>query len=244
MKAMIFAAGLGTRLQSITSNKPKALVEVAGVPLLEHAILYLKSFGVTEIVINVHHFADQIIKFLQQRNNFGITIHISDESNLLLDTGGGLKKAKHYLQGDEPIVLVNVDIISNLDLNKVLDYHFQEKALATLVVRKRETQRYLVFDTYLNLCGWKNVQTGEVKQSNKRDTANEMYAFSGIHIIQPELLKLITEEGKFSMIDLYLRLAINHHIKAFIDTSDLWFDLGKPEQLTEAETIIRKYRIS
>ncbi len=237
---MIFAAGLGSRLQAATANKPKALVEISGKPLLEHAINYLKRFGIKEVVINVHHFADQIIGFLHEKNNFGIDIRISDEQGLLLETGGGLKKAAPLFSGSDPIVLYNVDIFSNLDLTRLLSYHLQEKSLATLVVRKRETTRYLLFDKQFQLAGWKDLRSGKIKISQPTFVGeSEEYAFSGIHIVNPEIFDLITEEGKFSIIDLYLRLAQNQPIKAFVDNSEIWLDLGKPQQLDEAEKMIR-----
>ncbi|HBL76960.1 MAG: hypothetical protein A2W90_19690 [Bacteroidetes bacterium GWF2_42_66] len=243
MRAMLFAAGLGTRLQAVTANRPKALVEVAGKPLLEHAVNYLKSFGIREGVINVHHFADRIIEFLHERNNFGIDLKISDERDLLLETGGGLKKAAPLFPGNEPIILYNVDIFSNLDLNRLLSYHLQEKALATLAVRKRKTSRYLLFDRQFQLSGWKDVRSGEIKISRPASIdESEEFAFSGIHIVNPEIFSLIIEEGKFSIIDLYLRLAQNQTIKAFTDDSEMWFDLGKPEQLAEAERMIKTFR--
>jgi NDP-sugar pyrophosphorylase family protein len=241
MRAMLFAAGLGTRLQAITGDKPKALVEISGKPLLEHAILYLKSFGIREVVVNVHHFADQIIEFLQGKNNFGIHVQISDERDCLLETGGGLKKAAPLFPGNEPVVLYNVDILSSLDLNRLLSYHLAGKALATLVVRKRVTSRYLLFDRQLQLSGWKNIRSGETKIC-RPDPLNdpEEFAFSGIHIIDPKLFSLITEDGRFSIIDLYLRLAQNQSIRAFLDDSEIWFDLGKPEQLAEAGKMLKK----
>jgi len=236
LKALLFAAGLGTRLKTFTNDKPKALVLLAGKPLLQHAIEHLKKFGITEITVNVFHFAEQIISFLEENNSFEITIHVSDERDELLDTGGGLKKAAVFLKGNEPILIYNVDVISNLDLKKVLDYHLQEKALATLVVRSRETSRYLMFDQNLNLAGWKNFSNGETRIS-RIDTFPEAQplAFSGIHILQPEIFDLISEEGKFPIMDLYIRLAETHSIKAFVDHSELWMDLGKPEQLELAE---------
>ncbi|MBL7968591.1 MAG: nucleotidyltransferase family protein [Prolixibacteraceae bacterium] len=236
MKALLFAAGLGTRLKEHTQNKPKALVEVAGKPLIQYAVEYLKSYGITDITINVFHFAEQVISFLEANNFFGIDIHISDERNELLDTGGGLKKASHFLKGSEPILIYNVDVLSNLDLNALFRQHLSGNALATMAVRNRKTSRYLMFDQSLQLAGWKNVESGETRIS-RAETFQEAqpFAFCGIHIIQPELLNLITEEGKFPIIDLYLRLAKNHEIKAFIDDSSLWMDLGKPDQLQAAE---------
>ena len=238
MKALLFAAGLGTRLKEYTQDKPKALVDLSGRPLLQHAIEHLKRFGITNIVINVFHFAEQIISFVEENNSFGIDIHISDEHDQLLDTGGGLKKAGVFLKGDEPILIYNVDVISNLDLNILQKYHQEQKALATLVVRQRETSRYLMFDQNQQLAGWKNFSNGETRISRPESFADaQPLAFSGIHIIQPELLELITEEGKFPIMDLYLRLAKDHSIKAFIDQSNLWMDLGKPEQLLAAEKL-------
>ena len=241
MKALLFAAGMGTRLKSYTQDKPKALVTLAGKPLIQHAIEYLISFGITDITINVFHFAEQVTEFIDEHNSFGITIHISNERDQLLDTGGGLKKAGTFLKGDEPIVIYNVDVISNLDLNAVLKYHQEQKALATLVVRSRETSRYLMFDRNLQLAGWKNFSNGDTIISRAKEFQEaEPFAFSGIHIVQPEILDLITAEGKFPIIDLYLRLAKEHLIKAYIDQSDLWMDLGKPEQLLAAEELLSK----
>ena len=240
MKALLFAAGLGTRLKEHTQDKPKALVNLAGKPLLQHAIEYLKNNGISDITINVFHFAEQIISFLEENNSFGVNIHISDESDQLLETGGGLKRASAFLMGKEPILIYNVDVISNLDLNLLLNYHLQQKALATLAVRTREASRNLMFDQNMFLAGWKNLSTGETRicRADLFENARPL-AFSGIHIIQPELLELITEEGRFPIIDLYLRLAKDHPIKAFVDTSSIWLDLGKPEQLQAAESLFR-----
>ena len=241
MKALLFAAGLGTRLKEHTQDKPKALVSVAGKPLLQHAIEHLKGFGISDITINVFHFAEQVISFVKENNSFGIDMHISDERDQLLDTGGGLKKAGTFLKGNEPILIYNVDVISNLDLNSLLKYHQEQKALATLVVRQRETSRYLMFDQNLQLAGWKNFSNGETIISRHESFADaQPLAFSGIHIIQPEFFELITEVGKFPIMDLYLRLAKDHSIKAFVDESDLWMDLGKPEQLLAAEKLFGK----
>ena len=241
VKALLFAAGLGTRLKEQTLSKPKALIDLAGKPLLRHAIEHLKQFGISDITVNVFHFAEQVISYLEENNSFGINIQISDERDQLLDTGGGLKKASVFLNGTEPILIYNVDVISNLDLNLLLKYHQEQKSLATLVVRARETSRYLMFDSALQMTGWKNFSNGETRISRDESFAeSQPFAFSGIHLIQPELLDLITEEGKFPIMDLYLRLAKSNSIKAFIDQSDLWMDLGKPEQLQAAEEIFRK----
>ena len=210
--------------------------------MLQHAIEHLKCFGITDVVINVFHFAEQVISFIEENKSFGINIQISDERNQLLDTGGGLKKAGLFLKGNnKPILIYNVDIISDLNLNILLKYHQEQKALATLVVRSRETSRYLMFDQNLELAGWKNCSNGETIISRPESFLNaQPLAFSGIHVIHPGLLDLITEEGKFPIMDLYLRLARNHSIKAFIDQSDLWMDLGKSEQLLAAEKLFAK----
>jgi NDP-sugar pyrophosphorylase family protein len=240
VKALLFAAGLGTRLKEHTLNKPKALVNLAGKPLLQHAIEHLKEFGISDITINVYHFAEQIIAFVEENKSFGISIHISDERDLLLDTGGGLKKAGVFLKGTDPILIYNVDIISNLNLNTLLNYHQEQKSLATLVVRHRETSRYLMFAPNLQLAGWKNFSNGETRISLEDSFADALpLAFSGIHLIQPEIFDLISEEGKFPIMDLYLRLAKNHPIKAYVDHSEVWMDLGKPDQLQAAEIFFR-----
>ena len=240
MKALLFAAGLGTRLKEHTLNKPKALVNLAGKPLLQHAIEHLKESGISDITINVYHFAEQIIAFVEEHQSFGISIHISDERDLLLDTGGGLKKAGTFLKGADPILIYNVDIVSNLNLNALLEYHQEQKSLATLVVRQRETSRYLMFDQNLLLAGWRNFSNGKTRISREESFADaQPMAFSGIHIIQPEMLELISEEGKFPIMDLYLRLAKNHPIKAYVDHSEVWMDLGKPDQLQAAEIFFR-----
>lgn len=237
MKAMIFAAGLGTRLNTETSDKPKALVDVGGKPLLQHAIEKLKIEGISEIVVNVHHFSELVKSFLKE-NDFGIKIYISDESKKLLDTGGGLKKAAGLLHSKDPILIYNVDIISNLNLQLLLEEHLKSGALATLTVRKRETQRYLKFDKNKQLVGWINKKTGESKISlpENFNKATEM-AFSGIQIVQPEIFSMMPEDEKFSIIDFYLELAKTHAIKGFFDNSDLWMDVGKPEQLKEARKL-------
>lgn len=241
VKALIFAAGLGTRLKEHTSDKPKALVELAGKPLLQHTIEKLISYQITDITINVHHFADQVISYIESHPFDGANIHISDERQELLDTGGGLKKAEHFLDGNEPVLIYNVDVISNLDLTILENYHHGSGSLATLVVRQRETSRYLMFSKDLLLAGWKNQSNGDTKIS-RTDSFDDAipFAFSGIQIVQPQIFKLITEKGKFPIIDLYLRLAKTKKICAFVDTSTVWMDLGKPDQLKMAEQLFSK----
>ena len=241
MKAMIFAAGLGTRLKPLTNDRPKALAKISGKTLLQRCIENLKQQGISNIVVNVHHFSEQIVNFLKQHDNFGVSVQISDESDELLETGGGLLKAKSLLAGNEPILIINVDILTDLDFSELLHFHNKEQALATLVVRQRKTSRYLLFDDSRQLTGWKNIKTGTTKICREDAFENSrQYAFSGIQIIQPELLNLITETGRFSIINLYLRLGETHTIKAFLDEQSNWMDLGKYEQLQDAEQLIQK----
>ena len=238
INAMIFAAGLGTRLKPYTANCPKALVELAGKPLLEHCILKLKAFGVDRIVINVHHFADQIEAFLLSNDNFGMDIRISDERELLLDTGGAIKKAKPLFIPNAPVLIYNVDILSSLKLEDLFAAHTGNQALATLNLRDKNTSRCLCFNKDGLLSGWKDESSGEVKIVNETYKASETFSFSGIHIIDSKLLGLIEEGAVFSIIDLYLRLAKKHRIVGYYDSSDIWMDLGKPEQLHKAEEIL------
>ena len=234
---MIFAAGLGTRLYPYTADRPKALVEVAGKTLLERAILKVQEAGCSEIIINIHHFGQQIIDFLKQKNNFGFKIHISDERENLLDTGGGILKAAPLLTGNEPFLVYNVDIISNINLNELLQYHRSKGGLSTLCVRKRETSRYFIFDNNMRLSGWQNISTGEQIIARESNESTPL-AFSGIHLIEPSVFQLITERGKFSIVELYLRLATDEPIYGFNDSSSQWMDLGKPNELMVAEKIL------
>jgi len=233
MKAMILAAGYGTRLKPLTDNKPKALIEVQGAPLLEHAINYLKRFNFTEIVVNVHHFADQIIDFLKVKQNFGVTIHISDEREQLLDTGGGLKKARHFFSTKEPFLVYNVDILSNINLNELIKTHKNSDALATLAVKERSTTRHILFDEELNLCEWRNVVTGEKKVSRTPNGELKPLGFSCIHVISPEIFDLMKEDGPFSIMPFYLDIAAEQNIKAYIHNESEWYDVGRYEHVAE-----------
>ncbi|MFW6246458.1 MAG: nucleotidyltransferase family protein [Tangfeifania sp.] len=240
MKAMIFAAGLGTRLKEETRNKPKALVEIGGKTLLQLAIEKLKKEDISEIVVNVHHFPDLMKSFLSE-HNFGVKITVSDETDELLETGGGLKKAAPLLKGKEPVLLYNVDILTDLNISEVVKFHQGKKALATLVVRNRETQRYFKFNQQKKLVGWINKKTGETKVSVPCDFGNaRQMAFSGIHIISPEIFKLLPDEKRFSITDWYLELAKNHLIQGYFDTSEFWMDVGKPEQLSKARKLFEE----
>lgn len=237
---MLFAAGLGTRLKPETKDKPKALVEIGGKTLLQHAIEKLKNEGISEVVVNVHHFSDLMKSYLKE-HNFGIPVTISDETDELLETGGGLKKAAPLLENDEPVVLYNVDILSSINLNDVLEYHNQKNALATLVVRDRETQRYFKFNRERRLVGWINKKNGKTKVSLPCDFGEAVsMAFSGIHVINPEILKLLPDEKRFSITDWYLDLAKNHFIQGYFDNSEMWMDVGKPEQLSKARRLLKK----
>jgi len=234
MKAMILAAGKGTRLQPLTNTMPKALVKVNGIPMLQRVIQKLIQSGVDEIILNVHHFADQIIEFLKENDYFGIRIEISHEEDELLDTGGGLKKASWFFKDNKPFILHNVDILSNLDLTKMLEYHQQTKALATLAVRERESSRYFLFNHQNRLCGWQNVKTGEIINHHPSNATNK-FAFSGIHIINPEIFDYCPDSSKFSIVKTYLYLSQNHPIIAFPHNQDYWFDIGNPDNLKDAE---------
>jgi NDP-sugar pyrophosphorylase family protein len=237
MKAMVFAAGLGTRLPEETSDKPKALVEIGGKTLLQRTVEKLKNEGFHEIVVNVHHFSEKMKTYLSE-NNFGVQIHISDESEKLLGTGGGLKKAAPLLKGNDPVVIYNVDILSTVNLTELVKYHRDSGALATLTVRDRKTERYLKFDQEKRLAGWLNKKTGETKISvpERFERAVEK-TFSGIHVVQPEIFDYMPAENRFSIIDFYLDLSKTQLIRGYFDDSDLWMDVGKPRQLEEARRL-------
>ena len=238
MKAMILAAGLGLRLRPITDNRPKALVEIAGRTLLEITLSRLRTFGIHEVIINVHHFADMVLEYLKANNNFGLRIEISREE-VLLDTGGGLKKAAYFFLEhsngfDDPFILHNVDVISTIDLRRMVQFHTENRALATLAVQDRETTRYLLFDEQLQLCGRRSGrdQKTELVRSSQQVLA---LAFSGIHVISPRLFAMMIEEGVFSIITSYLRLAAQgEKILAFRADEYYWRDLGRLDNVTQA----------
>lgn len=237
MKAMVLAAGLGTRLRPLTDDRPKALVEVGGRTMLEITLSRLRTFGIRDVIINVHHFADLVLAYLKANANFGMNIEISREE-VLLDTGGGLKKAAEFFLRDatpaEPFILHNVDVISNIDLARMVQVHTKDQALATLAVQNRETSRYLLFDQALHLCGRRSGRDQKVEWARPSQPVQAL-AFSGIHIISPRLLAMMTEEGAFSIITTYLRLAgAAETILAFPADEYYWRDLGKPENVTQA----------
>lgn len=234
MKAMVLAAGLGTRLHPLTNDKPKALVEVAGRTMLQITLDRLRDAGVHDVVINAHHFADALIAYLETHGNFGMQIEVSRE-DVLLDTGGGLKKAAWFFSGgEEPFLLHNVDVVSTIDLERMIAFHREQRALATLAVQKRETSRYLLFDEQGLLCGRRRGNGDTEMARNAKVT--ESVAFCGIHVIAPRLLDMMEEEGVFSIVDTYLRLAgRGKRILSFRADDYYWRDLGKPEQITAAE---------
>ena len=236
---MVFAAGLGTRLRPLTDTMPKALVPINGTPLLEHVLLKIKQAGIQEVVVNVHHFSQQIIDFLEEKQNFGISIQISDESNELLETGGGLRKALNLLGENEPILLHNVDILSNLNLSELITTH-QATDGATLVVSKRNTSRYLLFDENMALAGWHNVKTNELRPSSVNWESLHALAFSGIQIVSPPLLSSMADMPKrFSIIDFYLKMMNTTPIRAYIPSDYRMIDVGKIDTLNTAEEFIQ-----
>lgn len=234
MRAMIFAAGLGTRLRPATNKNPKALVPLNGRPMLGHVIGKLKDSGFDEIVINVHHYAGQIKKYLKRNKYFGVDIIISDESNELLDTGGGLQKAAEWLDYDEPFLLHNVDIYSEIDLNDFYDTHCESGNLVSLAVRDRKSTNYLLFNEAQKMIGWESVKN-KLQRMSRDEKVAYRYAFSGIHMISPEIFKYMNELPPFSIIGTYLNLAKEHPIGAYPHNEDHWIDLGKPEAIEKAE---------
>ncbi len=236
MKAMIFAAGLGTRLRPYTNDRPKALVEINGVPLLEIAIQRLTAAGVEEIIVNVHHFASQIEAFLQEKRYFGIRIELSDEREQLLDTGGGLKKAAWFFDDDQPFFAYNADILTTLDLKAMYAAHRASDALATLAVRTRESSRAFLFDDAGRLSGWRNLAT-QAERIVRPAVALQPMAFSGIHVISPGLFRYMPDETVFSIVDVYLNVASQEPVMAYPHDQDLWIDVGKPGALAEAQKI-------
>lgn len=237
---MILAAGLGTRLKPFTDKHPKALAMVNGKSLLQRNIEYLQKIGITEVLVNVHHFADQIIDAINTNNGWGSTVTISDETDAVLETGGGLKKAAWYFKNETSFLLINADILTNLDLDALVAKHTNTGALATLAVSVRNSSRYFLFDEAGKLCGWKNQNTGEYKPVHLSDSNTEHLqakAFSGIQVIDTKLLALMQREGKFSMVDVYLDLCATNTILAYDHTGATLLDVGKPESLALAATL-------
>jgi len=241
---MILAAGLGTRLRPLTDNRPKALVEIEGRTLLEITLSRLRAFGIREVIINVHHFASMILEYLRTNADFGMRIEVSREE-VLLDTGGGLKRAAYFFLEDsnpseEPFILHNVDVISTIDLRRMVQFHAENQALATLAVQEREASRYLLFDEQLQLCGRRS--GGDHKTEFVRSSRQlQVLAFSGIHVISPRLFALMIEEGVFSIITSYLHLAAHKEkILAFRADEYYWRDLGRPDEVMQAARDVKQ----
>ncbi|MDD3624990.1 MAG: nucleotidyltransferase family protein [Proteiniphilum sp.] len=245
MKAMIFAAGLGTRLRPLTDTLPKALVPISGKPLLQHTIEKLKRAGFDEIIINIHHFGQQIIDFVAENQSFGIRIEFSDERDKLLDTGGGIKKAAWFFNDGEPFLVHNVDILSNIDLRELLAFQKGSSSVATLVCSKRQTSRYLLFEGSGHLRGWINKKTGETKPPYPHINPSDYQelAFSGIHILQPAILDRMQEwPDAFSVIDFYIGICHENIISSYTPSGLQTIDAGKPETLSGAERFFRQLR--
>ncbi len=244
MKAMIFSAGLGSRFKPWTDTHPKALALVNGKSLLQRNIEYLQQYNIRDVVVNVHHFADQVIAAIKENNGWGSNVAISDETNEVLETGGGLLKARHLLESNEPFLSLNVDILTNLDLNKLVAFHQQNKPLVTFGVTNRKSSRVLLFDRQGSLCGWRNVQTGEergphllLSKKEKNSTQLKAMAYSCVVIYQPEIFNLIRQQGKFSIIETYLDLAAENVILGYDHSGDLLVDAGKPDSVAVAEKL-------
>jgi NDP-sugar pyrophosphorylase family protein len=231
MKALILAAGLGTRLMPLTASIPKALVSINGITLLEMTVGKLAGEGYNDIIVNVHHHPDQIIDFLAKKAFKDIRISISDEREQLLDTGGAILKARWFLDGKEPFLVHNVDVISDISLKKLRSAHLERESLATLSVIDRQTRRYFLFDQDLRLNGWMDASTGEIRWAASPAPQARRLAFSGIHLINPRIFSIMQEKGRFSIIDTYLELAGENPVHGYLQPGCSWFDVGKAEQL-------------
>jgi len=234
--ALILAAGLGSRLKPWTDHHPKALAVVNGKTLLQRNIEYLQKHGIYEVIVNVHHFAEQIISAIKKNKGWGSTVTVSDETDAVLETGGGLKKAGWYFAGEQNFVVMNVDILTDMNLSEMMEQHQMLQPLATLAVSDRETSRYFLFDDQHILSGWRNKQTGEERISRNADIFFQK-AFSGIHIINPSIFSLIKQEGKFSLVDVYLDLSKDRIISSYDHTGAKLIDVGKPESILKAEAV-------
>ncbi len=241
MKAMIFAAGLGTRLRPLTDTRPKALVEINGMPLLEIAIRRLQEAGVREIIVNIHHFGEQILDFLAQRPPGNLHIEVSDERDLLLDTGGGLKKSAWFFDDGKPFFVYNADVLSTLDLQVMYAVHLHDPgAITTLAVQERPSSRAFLFDAEGRLSGWRNTATGAERICRPVQPLTAL-AFSGIHVVDPRVFECMpADKMVFSMVDVYLDVAAKEVIRAYRHDGDAWIDVGKPEELEKARAVWRR----
>ena len=238
---MILAAGLGSRLQPVTNNIPKALVDVGGKTMLERTIRHLKQYGFDELIINLHHFPDKIKNYLEEHHHFDANITFSEEKSALLDTGGGLKHASWFFNDDFPFLIHNVDVLSDLNLKKVYEHHLNQDALATLVVQERSTSRYLLFDPQNRLCGWENTKKGRKVVIRESKTMKKL-AFSGIHMANPALFEYMPSANVFSIMDVYLKATEKENIVAYQDRESHWFDIGNLENLEKARKFISDSR--
>jgi MurNAc alpha-1-phosphate uridylyltransferase len=238
MKAMLLAAGLGTRLKPYTDHCPKALVEVNNKSLLEHNVRYLQQFGIYEVIVNVHHFAEQIEAAILEHDGYGSEITISDERAAVLETGGGLMKAAHFFDGEDNFAVMNVDILTNLDLSKMISAQETSDIFGTLAVIKRDSSRHLLFNGEMTLCGWTNNNTGERKIS-KDATPLIPYAFSGVQVLSAKVFDDVPFQGKFSLIDMYLHIAKTQTIRGYDHTGNIFIDVGKPESIEKAEYLFQ-----
>jgi MurNAc alpha-1-phosphate uridylyltransferase len=237
MKAMIFSAGLGTRFKPWTDNHPKALALVNGKSLLQRNIEYLQRYGIKDVVVNIHHFPQQIIDAIQHNKGWGSNVLISDESDEVLETGGGLLKAKDMLQSSEPFVTLNADFLTDLNINDLLKFHKEKQSLITFGITNRKTSRYFLFDDDNKLCGWRNLNTGEEKISIAKPGRLKQMAYSCVVVFQPEIFDLIPQRGKFSLVETYLSLAASYPIYGYDHTGDKLVDVGKPESVDIAEKL-------
>jgi NDP-sugar pyrophosphorylase family protein len=238
-KALILSAGLGSRLRPVTSDRPKALVCVDGIPLIDYAIQHCRHFGIRHFIINVHHFADQIIQHLNKRNYPDTVIEFSDESHALLETGGGIKKAGWFLSESDEILAYNVDILTNLNIEKMIAFHREKRPLATLALRNRKTSRYILIDQSTRMVGWKNMSTNETLIKVVPHSRIKPYGFSGIQILSPEILSLFKDyPERFSIMDAYINLCREHLILSYPHDKDFWMDIGKLDMLAEADKIL------
>jgi N-acetyl-alpha-D-muramate 1-phosphate uridylyltransferase len=242
MKALLLAAGLGTRLRPFTLHHPKALAMVNGKSLLQRNVEFLQQHGITEVIVNVHHFANQIIEAIETNKGWGSNISISDETDAVLETGGGLKKAACYFEKEESFVVMNVDMLTDMPLSEMIQQHQTNKPLATLAITERVSSRYFLFNQDNQLCGWRNTATQEERGAvlsypEEQKKLLEQKAFSGIHVINSNIFNLIEQEGKFSLVDVYMSLCTDNIIEGFDHSNSLLIDVGKPESIVKAESL-------
>lgn len=240
MKSIIFAAGIGSRLGELTGNKPKALVEISGITLLEAAIRKLKKYGIDEIIINVHHFADMIEEFLWKNRNFDIRIELSDEREQLLETGGGLMKASWFFDDNKPFLTYNVDVLTSLDITSLIVFHKESDSLVSLACKKRNTERYFLTDKSNRLCGWENIKTGDRIDAIHSEGAVERVGYSCVTVMNPEIFDLIGEKGVFSLTPIFLRLTEKHPVMVYKHDQDYWTDIANQKRFDEANEYFRK----